>query len=85
MSCTTDAGCTYWLQIVLILLVDKALSSMKNSYLEEHFKLCKILGVHGGDYGEWRLLGCSANVVLVRTDDSEELSASIIRVTGIGG
>jgi hypothetical protein len=32
---------------------------------------------------EWRLLGCDA-VALVRTDVSEELSASIIRLTRIG-
>jgi hypothetical protein len=33
---------------------------------------------------EWPLLGCYAVWVLVRTDSSEELSASIIRVTIIG-
>jgi hypothetical protein len=30
---------------------------------------------------EWHLLGMSRRVALVRTDVSEELSASIIRVT----
>jgi hypothetical protein len=48
---------------------------------------------HGvGDYcccEEWRLLGCSSSgmlrrVALVRTDVSEELRASFIRVTRIG-
>jgi hypothetical protein len=44
-------------------------------------KLGMIWGFHGGEYGEWCLLGCYA---LVRTDVSEELSASFIRVTRIG-
>jgi hypothetical protein len=46
--------------------------------------LCKICGFHGGDYEEWCLLGMLRRVALVRTDVTEELSASIIRVTGIG-
>jgi hypothetical protein len=46
-------------------------------------KLCKIWGFHGGDYEEWCLLGCY-RVALVRTDVSEELSTSFIRVTRIG-
>jgi hypothetical protein len=33
---------------------------------------------------EWHLLGCVRRVALVRTDVSEELSASFIRVTRIG-
>jgi hypothetical protein len=43
---------------------------------------CKILGFHGGDYEEWRLLGCYA-VALVITDVSEERIASIISVKRI--
>jgi hypothetical protein len=43
---------------------------------------CKIRGFHGGDYEEW-CLGMLRRVALVRTDVSEELSASI-RVTRIG-
>jgi hypothetical protein len=46
--------------------------------------LCKIWGFHDGGYEEWRLLGCLHPVALVRTYVSEELSASIIRVTKIG-
>jgi hypothetical protein len=34
---------------------------------------CKILSFHGGDYEEWRLLGCYRRVALVRTDVSDEL------------
>jgi hypothetical protein len=45
-------------------------------------ELCKILGFHGGDYAEWSLLGCYAGGSL-RTDVSEELSASFNRVTRI--
>jgi hypothetical protein len=45
---------------------------------------CKIWGFHSGDYEEWSLLGCYAVVALVRTDVSEELSASIVCVTRIG-
>jgi hypothetical protein len=41
---------------------------------------CKIWGFHGGDYEEWRLLGC---VALLRTDVLEEPSAFFIRVTRI--
>jgi hypothetical protein len=33
---------------------------------------------------EWRLVGCYGRVALVRTDVSEELSSSIIRMTRIG-
>jgi hypothetical protein len=33
---------------------------------------------------EWRLLGCYAVWLLLRTDVSDEHSASIIRVTRIG-
>jgi hypothetical protein len=44
----------------------------------------KIWGFHGGDYEEWRLPGMLRLVALVRTHVSEELSASIIRMTGIG-
>jgi hypothetical protein len=40
--------------------------------------LCKIRGIHGGDYEEWH------HVALVRTEVSKKLSASIIRVTRIG-
>jgi hypothetical protein len=47
-------------------------------------KPCKISGFHGGDYEEWRLLRWYALVALVRTDVSEELIASFIRVTRIG-
>jgi hypothetical protein len=43
--------------------------------------LCKIWGFHGGDYEEWRLLGCYAVLLLLKIDVSEEISASIIRVT----
>jgi hypothetical protein len=35
-------------------------------------------------FEEWRLLGCYAVWLLLRTDVSEELSASIIAVTRIG-
>jgi hypothetical protein len=45
--------------------------------------ICKIWRFHGGDYEEWCLVGCYA-VALVRTDVSDELSASFIRVTRIG-
>jgi hypothetical protein len=44
--------------------------------------LCKTWGFHGGDCEEWRLL--LRRVALVRTDVSEELSASFVRVTRIG-
>jgi hypothetical protein len=40
-------------------------------------------GFHGGEYEEWCLLGLR-RVALVRTDVSEEPSASFIRVTRIG-
>jgi hypothetical protein len=43
--------------------------------------LCKMWGFYGGDYEECRLLGC---VVLARTEVSEEIIGSIIRVTRIG-
>jgi hypothetical protein len=43
---------------------------------------CKIWGFHGGDYEEWSS-GMLRRVALVRTDVSEELSASFIRVTRI--
>jgi hypothetical protein len=46
------------------------------------FKKCKILGFRGGEYEEYRLLGCYT-VSLVRTDVSEGRIASIIRVTKI--
>jgi hypothetical protein len=46
--------------------------------------LCKIGGFHGSDYEDCRLLGGYARMALVRNDVSEELSASIIRVTRIG-
>jgi hypothetical protein len=36
------------------------------------------------DFEAWRLLGCYALLALVRTGVSEELSASIMRVTKIG-
>jgi hypothetical protein len=44
----------------------------------------KIWGFHGGDYEECRLLGCYAMWFLLRTDVSEEPSASFIMVTRIG-
>jgi hypothetical protein len=56
--------------------------SLITSILPFH-TVCKIWGFHGGDYEEWCLLGCYASVALVRTDISEELSASFIRVTRI--
>jgi hypothetical protein len=40
-------------------------------------------GLHGGEYEEWRLLGCYT-VALLRTEVSEEFSASFIKVTRIG-
>jgi hypothetical protein len=46
--------------------------------------LCKIWGFHDNDYEEWRLLGCYAVWLVLRTEVSEELSASFIRVTRIG-
>jgi hypothetical protein len=54
--------------------------NIKGKFLVE----CKIWGFHGGDYEECRLLGLLRHVALIRTDVSEELSSSIIRVTGIG-
>jgi hypothetical protein len=45
--------------------------------------LCKIWGLHDGDYEEWRLLGYYANVALVKSHVSEELSDYIIRMTRI--
>jgi hypothetical protein len=45
--------------------------------------LWKIWSFHGGDYEQSHLLGCLA-VWLVRTDDSEECIASIIRVARFG-
>jgi hypothetical protein len=36
------------------------------------------------NFVEWHLLGCYAVVALVRTDVSEELTTSFIRVTRIG-
>jgi hypothetical protein len=42
--------------------------------------LCKILGFHGGDYEQRRLLGCYT-VTILRSNVSEERIASIIRVT----
>jgi hypothetical protein len=48
--------------------------------------LCKILGFHGGDYEEFRLLRSYA-VALVRTDVSEEPSVSnimAIRISELG-
>jgi hypothetical protein len=44
----------------------------------------KISGFHGDDYEECHLLGCH-RVVLVATDVSEELIASIFRVKTING
>jgi hypothetical protein len=49
-----------------------------------NFRLCKIWGFHGGDYEVWCLLGMLCRVSLVRTDVSEELNATFIRVTRIG-
>jgi hypothetical protein len=46
--------------------------------------VCKICGFHGGDCEKCCLLGCYAVWVLLRTDVSEELSASFIRVRRIG-
>jgi hypothetical protein len=51
---------------------------------ESRLMLCKSWGFHGSDYEECRLLGRYAVWLLLRTDVSEELSASIIRVTRIG-
>jgi hypothetical protein len=53
-----------------------------NKHLQKAYKLCNIWGLHVGDYEEWspRMLH---HVALVRTDISEEHSASIIRVTRI--
>jgi hypothetical protein len=48
------------------------------------FRYLYDLDFHGGCYEQCRLLGCYAVWLLVRTDVSEELSASIIRVTRIG-
>jgi hypothetical protein len=45
--------------------------------------LFKILGFHGVKYEEWHLLGRYDVWLLFRTDVSEELSASIIRVIRI--
>jgi hypothetical protein len=38
---------------------------------------CRILGFHGGDYEECRLLGCGAVWILVKTDVSGKPVASI--------
>jgi hypothetical protein len=46
--------------------------------------LSKIWGFHGGDYEELCFLWMLRRVALVRTEVSEELSASIIRATRIG-
>jgi hypothetical protein len=46
--------------------------------------LCKICCFHGGNCEECRLLGCYTLWLLLRTDVSEERSASIIRVARIG-
>jgi hypothetical protein len=46
--------------------------------------LCKIFGFHGGHYEKMSSSGILRHVALVRTDVSEELSASIIGVTRIG-
>jgi hypothetical protein len=45
---------------------------------------CKISGFQGGDYEEWWSSRMLRHVALVRTEVSEERSASFIRVTGIG-
>jgi hypothetical protein len=44
----------------------------------------KTWGFHSGDYEEWRLLGCYAVWLLLRTDVSEERCATFIMVTRIG-
>jgi hypothetical protein len=45
--------------------------------------LCKIRGFHGGDYEECRSSGLLRRVAVLRTDVSEKLSASFIRVKRI--
>jgi hypothetical protein len=46
--------------------------------------LCKFWDFHGGDYEDCPSSGMLRRVALVRTEDSEEISASITRVTIIG-
>jgi hypothetical protein len=62
---------------------------VKTSNRTKIYYSCKIWGFHDVDYEECRLLGCYAvwllyEPALVRTGISEELSASIIRMTRIG-
>jgi hypothetical protein len=54
-----------------------------NEITKKYICYVRFEALHGGDYEEWRLLECYA-VTFVRTDVSEELSASFIRVTRIG-
>jgi hypothetical protein len=48
------------------------------------YNSCKISDFHGDNYEECCLLGCDANMALVRTEASEEIITSTIRVTRIG-
>jgi hypothetical protein len=60
--------------------------TMKTSYWAPESpsaQMMSIWGFHGGDYVECLVLGCCAVWLLLRTDVSEERSASIIRVKRI--
>jgi hypothetical protein len=65
--------------------INTLFTSQETHYVSttEHSRLtlCKIWGFHGGDNEGRRLSRMLRHVALVRTDVSEELRASIIRVT----
>jgi hypothetical protein len=56
---------------------------MQTLSIHKRSVLCKIWGFHSGNYGEWGSLGCYTVLPLVKTDVSEEISASITTVTRV--
>jgi hypothetical protein len=58
--------------ITIILVASLTVQKPHETFLLQRLMSSKILGFHGGDYKDCRLLGCDAVWLLLRTDVSEE-------------
>jgi hypothetical protein len=57
---------------------------VRSPSLIKYTGICKIWDFHGGDYEEWRILGCYAVWLLQEPPFRRNLATSFVRVTRIG-